>query len=38
MTLNKILNFLIATVWLANGLLCKVLNGVPRHEGERQDV
>ncbi|MCS6819473.1 MAG: DoxX-like family protein [Chitinophagales bacterium] len=27
-----VLNFLIATVWLANGLFCKVLNLVPRHE------
>jgi hypothetical protein len=26
------LTILIATVWLANGLLCKVLNLVPRHE------
>src|SRR5690348_9429587 len=32
MTLNKILNVLIAAVWLANGLFCKVLNGVPRHQ------
>ena len=32
MTLNKVLNFLIAAVWLANGLFCKVLNGVPRHQ------
>ena len=30
--LHKILTFLIATVWLANGLFCKVLNLVPRHE------
>jgi hypothetical protein len=29
---HKILNYLIATVWLANGLFCKVLNLVPRHE------
>lgn len=29
---HRILTFLIATVWLANGLLCKVLNLVPRHE------
>ena len=29
---NKILNILIATVWLVNGLFCKVLNLVPRHE------
>lgn len=26
------LTFLIAAVWLVNGLLCKVLNFVPRHE------
>jgi hypothetical protein len=31
-TLNKLLNYLIAAVWLANGLFCKVLNGVPRHQ------
>jgi len=30
--LNKILNYLIASVWLINGLVCKVLNLVPRHE------
>ncbi len=29
---NKILNCLIATVWLVNGLVCKVLNIVPRHQ------
>lgn len=29
---NKILDILIATVWLVNGLFCKVLNLVPRHE------
>jgi len=28
----KILNYCIATVWIANGLFCKVLNLVPRHE------
>lgn len=28
----KILNYCIATVWVANGLFCKVLNLVPRHE------
>jgi uncharacterized membrane protein YphA (DoxX/SURF4 family) len=28
----KTLNYCIASVWLANGLLCKVLNLVPRHE------
>ena len=26
------LTYCIATVWLANGLFCKVLNFVPRHE------
>lgn len=26
------LNFLIASVWLANGLFCKVLNFAPRHQ------
>lgn len=26
------LSFLIAVVWLANGLFCKVLNLVPRHQ------
>ena len=28
----KILTYCIATVWIANGLFCKVLNLVPRHE------
>jgi hypothetical protein len=28
----KTLTYLIAFVWLANGLLCKVLNLVPRHQ------
>ncbi len=28
----KILTYFIATVWIANGLFCKVLNLVPRHE------
>jgi hypothetical protein len=28
----KLINYFIALVWLANGLLCKVLNLVPRHE------
>jgi DoxX-like family len=27
-----LLTFCIATVWIANGLFCKVLNLVPRHE------
>ncbi|MBK8350590.1 MAG: DoxX-like family protein [Saprospirales bacterium] len=29
---NKILTTLIALVWLVNGLFCKVLHLVPRHE------
>ena len=29
---NKLLNYLIAAVWIANGLFCKVLNFVPRHQ------
>ncbi len=28
----KILNLCIAAVWIANGLFCKLLNLVPRHE------
>jgi hypothetical protein len=32
MILNKLLNYCIAAVWLANGLFCKVLNLVPRHQ------
>ncbi|CAM4253242.1 DoxX-like family protein [Zobellia nedashkovskayae] len=28
----KILTFCIATVWIVNGLFCKILNLVPRHE------
>jgi uncharacterized membrane protein YphA (DoxX/SURF4 family) len=28
----KILTYCFATVWIANGLFCKVLNLVPRHE------
>jgi hypothetical protein len=31
MAINKVLNYLIASVWIANGLVCKVLNLVPRH-------
>lgn len=31
-SMNKILTLLIATVWIVNGLFCKVLNYVPRHE------
>jgi hypothetical protein len=29
---HKIINFFIAAVWAINGLICKVLNFVPRHE------
>jgi hypothetical protein len=32
MTRNRLLNYFIATVWIANGLFCKVLNLVPRHQ------
>lgn len=31
-TWHKTITFLIATVWLINGLVCKVLNFVPRHQ------
>jgi hypothetical protein len=31
-TIHKILTALIAFVWFINGLVCKVLNLVPRHE------
>ncbi|MEO0330427.1 MAG: DoxX-like family protein [Bacteroidota bacterium] len=30
--LHKVLTYLIAAVWLINGLFCKVLNFVPRHQ------
>ena len=29
---HQLLNYFIAAVWLVNGLLCKVLNLVPRHQ------
>ncbi|MEP6795220.1 MAG: DoxX-like family protein, partial [Saprospiraceae bacterium] len=29
---HKILTYFIATIWVANGLFCKVLNLVPRHQ------
>jgi hypothetical protein len=32
MKIDRVLNFLIAAVWLVNGFICKVLNLVPRHE------
>ena len=30
--MHKFLTYCIAAIWLANGLLCKVFNLVPRHE------
>ena len=30
--IHKFLTYCIATVWIANGLFCKVLNLVPRHQ------
>lgn len=30
--LSKIITYIIALVWLVNGLYCKVLNQVPRHQ------
>ena len=30
--MNHVIKYGIAAVWLVNGLWCKVLNGVPRHE------
>ena len=30
--IQKFLNYLIAAVWVANGLFCKVLGLLPRHE------
>jgi len=32
MTRNQYLNYLISAVWIVNGLFCKVLNLVPRHQ------
>ncbi|MEI9946356.1 MAG: DoxX-like family protein [Chitinophagaceae bacterium] len=29
---HQLLNYFIATVWVINGLFCKVLNLVPRHQ------
>jgi hypothetical protein len=29
---HQLINYFIATVWIANGLFCKVLNLVPRHQ------
>ncbi len=30
--LHQLLTYAIASVWLVNGLFCKVLNWVPRHQ------
>ncbi|WP_438939925.1 DoxX-like family protein [Chitinophaga hostae] len=30
--IHRYLNIAIAAVWMINGLYCKVLNGVPRHQ------
>ncbi|WP_298506329.1 DoxX-like family protein [uncultured Maribacter sp.] len=30
--ISKIITYIIALVWLVNGLYCKVLNQVPRHQ------
>lgn len=30
--IHHLINYFIATVWIINGLFCKVLNFVPRHE------
>jgi hypothetical protein len=30
--IHKVLNYGIAMVWIVNGLFCKILNLVPRHE------
>ena len=31
-TIHKLLTYCIAAIWIANGLFCKVLNLVPRHQ------
>ncbi|MCE2963497.1 MAG: DoxX-like family protein [Chitinophagales bacterium] len=35
---RKILTYCIATVWITNGLFCKILNLVPRHEQIVQEI
>ena len=32
MTTNSLLTYLFAIIWLINGLVCKVMNLVPRHQ------
>ena len=31
-SIQNLITYFLATVWIANGLLCKVLNLVPRHQ------
>jgi len=31
-TIHKLLTYCIAAIWIANGLFCKILNFVPRHQ------
>ncbi len=31
-TIHTLLTYFIASIWMVNGLICKVLNIVPRHE------
>ncbi len=31
-TIHKLLTYCIAIIWLTNGLFCKVMNFVPRHQ------
>ena len=31
-TIHRLLTYCITTIWIANGLFCKVLNLVPRHQ------
>jgi len=31
-TIHKLLTYCIAAIWIANGLFCKILNLVPRHQ------
>lgn len=36
--IHKLLTYCIATIWIANGLFCKVLNLVPRHQQIVADI
>lgn len=35
---KKLLTYLIALVWLINGLYCKILNAVPRHQAIVEEI